>query len=727
MAVITHCDNIIAAYTHCENVVAIYTYCNLVWPLGPTPPGTWYVSWLPSDISGHFTLFGQSYRMEDYPGIYTWSGPRSTSGIVSGHFYDSSTGTEGHKTYMETNVLSIGYDAFGRNRHLEVISCSRCRTVGSYAFERCTSLQYVSLSRCTLIESCAFSTCSVLSYAYLPKVSRIEFAAFMWCSSLTSLYAPLCEYVEGSAFNGTGLTELDLPVCSRVGADGFAGNDFSSISLPVCEIVEGAAFGYCTNLSEVYLPACTENWGGFPGCTALERVDMPVCTYTGYSAFSGCVYLSEVSLPVCSMLGSHAFDGCVRLRSIELPAIVPDSGPSSIYGIGVSECAFRSCTILSYVDLGSCSYIGSSAFSDCTSLTTLILRYDGIVKLGGQNNPPTSVFYNTPILNCQGNVYVPVYLVDDYKNDLSWNWQYVSCAIRSISSDPGSYYVRWTPSNATGSIKMMGHTMGLSSFNGLYAWFPESFTGVLDSYFMSGAGVDYIETNVEGIESYAFTDCYSLVYATMSSCKKIGYGAFAYCSSLIRVGASMCEEVGSYAFSSCSTLSDIDYPVCSVVGSCAFSGCISLSEVNLPACEVVGYSAFQSCKSITSLDLPACKSIGNSCFMSCSRLSSISLPVCEYIGQSAFVQCYNLETIDLPVCSYIGNQIFGSYSVTKTLILRSSSVCYLSGRLTYWWDQFQGSIYVPASLVDAYKSSQIDYQTNNWSQYSARIFPIPEP
>ena len=148
----------------------------------------------------------------------------------------------------------------------------------------------------------------------------------------------------------------------------------------------------------------------------------------------------------------------------------------------------------------------------------------------------------------------------------------------------------------------------------------------------------------------------------------------------------------------CSSLSRVSLPKCSYIGTTVFWKCISLSQVNLPKCSYIDTAAFEYCTSLTQVNLPVCSYIGNNAFQSCSSLSQINLPKCSYIGSHTFEGCRLLSIITIGysgVCSLSSSAFYGTKITSST-----------------------GSIYVPASLVNAYKSA------TNWSAYSNRIFAI---
>ena len=137
----------------------------------------------------------------------------------------------------------------------------------------------------------------------------------------------------------------------------------------------------------------------------------------------------------------------------------------------------------------------------------------------------------------------------------------------------------------------------------------------------------------------------------------------------------------------------------------------------------VASSAFKTIKTIQTVNLPYATSVGNYAFQNCSLLTQISLPVCSSIGSYAFYRCSSLSQISLPVCSYIGSFAFGNCSLLSIITIGYSGVCSLNSSYTFDHTQITpvtGSIYVPTSLVDAYKSAP------NWSYFSTQIFPISE-
>ena len=138
-------------------------------------------------------------------------------------------------------------------------------------------------------------------------------------------------------------------------------------------------------------------------------------------------------------------------------------------------------------------------------------------------------------------------------------------------------------------------------------------------------------------------------------------------------------------------------------------------------CSYISESAFYNCDSLTQVSLPVCTGIKTGAFYYCISLSQIELPMCSYISESAFYKCISLSQIELPMCSYIGYEAFYGCSSLSIITIGYSSVCSLIGSAVFTSTQITsstGSIYVPASLIDSYKSAK------HWSYFSTQIFPI---
>ena len=179
--------------------------------------------------------------------------------------------------------------------------------------------------------------------------------------------------------------------------------------------------------------------------------------------------------------------------------------------------------------------------------------------------------------------------------------------------------------------------------------------------------------------------------------------------------------VASDAFKNNNNIQTVNLPYATSVGDNAFYECSSLRQVSLPVCSYIGHNAFRECYSLSQVNLPMCSYIGLFTFYICSNLIQVSLPMCSYIYSYAFEDCKSLSQVSLPMCSYIGYEGFYNCHSLSIITLGYSGVCSLDGSSVFNGTKITsstGSIYVPASLVDSYKSAK------NWSYFSTQIFPI---
>jgi hypothetical protein len=121
----------------------------------------------------------------------------------------------------------------------------------------------------------------------------------------------------------------------------------------------------------------------------------------------------------------------------------------------------------------------------------------------------------------------------------------------------------------------------------------------------------------------------------------------------------------------------------------------------MPAVKTIGVNAFIRCYSLTSIDLPVVETIGSAAFGECSVLASVSFPAVKTIGSDAFVSCSALESVYIlasSVCSLISTSAFEDTPI-----------------MGKWHLGRYGSIFVPESLVNSYKSADF------WSDIADRI------
>lgn len=128
-------------------------------------------------------------------------------------------------------------------------------------------------------------------------------------------------------------------------------------------------------------------------------------------------------------------------------------------------------------------------------------------------------------------------------------------------------------------------------------------------------------------------------------------------------------------------------------------------------------------KTITEYEDNIISKIGHYAFYKCTALTTVKSPSCETVGDYAFYGCTALKKVDLEVCSAI-YMSFSECTALEALILRKSDgVCSLTTHGAFGNTPIvsgTGYIYVPAALVDSYKTAAC------WSTYTNQIRAIED-
>ncbi len=289
-------------------------------------------------------------------------------------------------------------------------------------------------------------------------------------------------------------------------------------------------------------------------------------------------------------------------------------------------------------------------------------------------------------------------------------------------------------------------------------------------------------SKVEIVDNYAFYRCSSLTSISLPLCKSVGENAFYSCININMISLDLpnCNYIGNNAFGSYSTLTSISVPVCyqfagfnnctnltSVelpetlsLGKSALFGCTNLESISFSKCRYASQGAFGKCSSLSIIENSNITTLANALFGSCTNLLTVNFPKVysfeetttyswtgafnncnklesliidfsniEYIPAYTFNLCSNLSmALTFPKLSIIGSSAFYGCNKLSVLNLLSNSICILSNTSAFdntpmsksTYLGYYGSIYVPSSLVDSYKSA------TNWVTYAARITAFVE-
>lgn len=208
------------------------------------------------------------------------------------------------------------------------------------------------------------------------------------------------------------------------------------------------------------------------------------------------------------------------------------------------------------------------------------------------------------------------------------------------------------------------------------------------------------------------------VTEVVSNAEKVAVNAFYQRNKLKKVILPLATSIDITAFVQSRNLVSVDCPAVTSIGQRAFYQCNGLKNANFPLVTSIDSSAFQECYSLSNFDFSTVKTIGKYAFYDCESLVDIKIPAVTTITEGAFANCGSLAKVDISTNVNLRGYTFSYCSVLSTVILRSESLCSLVATDVFSQSLIgsgAGYFYVPAALVDSYKSA------TNWSNYASQF------
>ena len=158
--------------------------------------------------------------------------------------------------------------------------------------------------------------------------------------------------------------------------------------------------------------------------------------------------------------------------------------------------------------------------------------------------------------------------------------------------------------------------------------------------------------NISLIGYNAFEGCGFKELSLPNSLRSIYRDAFRYCDKLVKVDLSKTNVTEIGCFANCYALKEVSFPQSLTgIGYECFKGCSSIVSLNLPSTlETLSGKDFQGMSSLSEIDLSdtKIKSLSSDCFKDCSSLQKIVFPSSlESLNSSALENAIALKEVDL--------------------------------------------------------------------------------
>ena len=610
----------------------------------------------------------------------------------------------------EYTVTGLAKYAFTNTDITEIKLPSTINFIGEGCFYNCTKLKVISIinTNITIIEDYTFSNCYSLTNLFLPNI-LVSIGKYAFSSTSFPVLKPFPHSLkfigEGAFFNCTTLLSLN----------------FSNTQI---KVFPNNVFRKCTKIVQIWYPPnliIIRNHT-FYGSGIIES-DLPTTLREiGAYSFSNCIRLNSLNIShtQIKIIPESAFDQSTYLNSVLLPETVCE----------IQTNAFRSTLLETIYIPQSVSFIGKSAFAECTKLQTINLSAINIAIL------PTSLFENCASLThidfpsklrmidnyCLAGTNISTFVspltletIGNKVFERSLNLKSVDISSPNLISLPPYTFYKCThlkicklPKSiqeldegcfalcqSLTNFSFIGTnitTIGTKAFmkceNLKLVDFSHHITYIDDEAFHHCESLEMINlshTNTTSIGASAFSNCLNLKAVLFpQTLKNIGEKAFDdTCISTIILPDSI-KSFGSKSFSSCKELRTADLSKTTLTTiSDQFVYSTALSQVSLPhTLRIIEDNAFSE-TSISTINLPTnLEKIGNNAFAG-TRLTKISFNIIKikYIGASAFTRT-QLKFIGLPATiTYLGDSCFESCSSLESANLAAAQLKYLPNRL----------------------------------------------
>lgn len=600
--------------------------------------------------------------------------PNSVTTIGEKAFKDCTTLT---KLKIGNGLTAIGDDAFIncpiqeasipaiacyyiKNEFLREVKVTSGAIIAERAFYNCAALTSVTMAdSVTTIGNSAFVGCSSLTSIKLPNsIECIGDYLFFACSSLENVEIPnSITKIGGYAF--VECDNLQFKEKDGLLYLGNKDNKYLALIKPVdekitsaviksnCKIIADDAFRYCSELTDIQLPASVKKIGSytFVDCTKLAKVN-----YTGtIDQWVGIDFetpqgnplyytknlhindelVTNVVLKKATNVSSYAFYNCESIESVKLA--------NSVNAVGAY--AFYNCSSLRSIEISSkVTQIDNYAFSYCNSLESVEYKgtIDQWVEISFENS------FANPICHAQ-----ELYVKDKLVTDVT-----LTTATKIMPYAFSNY-------SLLESVKIPSSITSVSS---------NAFENCNNLQYKLKDGLLYLGNDDNKYVALIKPSDKNITAAeVVDNCKIIASEAFLGCSSLTSIVISNnLSSIGSRAFAGCE-IEKATVPMFAV--SCINKE--SLKEIVITSGKYIADGLFNGVTSLVSVTIDSeITSIGEYAFNGCEALTTVKIPdTLTSLGKNAFYGCDSLREIELPnSLTFIGEKALSSCQIEKAIV-----------------------------------------------------------
>ena len=301
--------------------------------------------------------------------------------------------SDGEISYeIPNNITSINRSAFRGSQITNITLSESTETIGDYAFEGCSQLESINnWDNVETISSYAFKDCSSLGKISLPShLTTINQNAFDGCSEMyTNTNIPDSVVSIGScAFRD----------CTNFKYVNNTSGEDETLNLGSIKHINTYMFYNCQSLTKIKINdnITIIDSSAFANCLNLKSVSISITSQLkniNENAFKGCGNLTELRLPDLTYIGTSAFEDCTNYKggynNLIIPTTLKSMGNACFKNSGIEKLSISNNLYL--------TEIPSSAFENCKKLEKVFI-YDSISNI---ETIGTSAFKN-----CQNLYYV---------------------------------------------------------------------------------------------------------------------------------------------------------------------------------------------------------------------------------------------------------------------------------------------------------------------------------